>query len=433
MNNLIFTVFFMCFLFNVHASSQNLVDNRSLSDEQWREDLQFLVEKIQNTHPNPFSYSSEDTFMYSTKLLYDKIPEMTDNEVIVELMRITSFLKDGHTRLHGKNLTKIWFPVRVYEFEDGYFITAINRDYSDAIGAKVIKIGKYTVDEAFEKIKEITPHENEYSMSYTAPMYLTMQSILYGLHIINTPNYLNITLLKDEKIFELNIPAIEFDSDSDLMWYWMFNSVPTKESARFIDIEKDKLPLVYRNIDQFYWFEYLEEFETVYFCFNMCLDSEDEKFSEFNSKLWEFIDRNNVKRLIIDLRNNIGGNNQIVLQLVHDIIRHDDINKKDSFFIVIGRKTWSAAMHCATWLEKHTNAIFIGEPTASAPNHYADPDRFTLPNSKIELLVSRYYWQNSWPWDERNYIEPEIIVKIHSHEYFGYHDPVLELLLNKLK
>jgi len=149
--------------------------------------------------------------------------------------------------------------------------------------------------------------------------------------------------------------------------------------------------------------------------------------------LWEFIDRNNVKRLIIDLRNNIGGNNQIVLPLIYDIIRHDDINRKGNLYINIGRKTWSAAMHCATWLEKHTNAIFVGEPTASAPNHYADPNRFTLPNSKIELLVSRYYWQNSWPWDERNYIEPEILVKLYSHEYFGYHDPILELLLNKLK
>ena len=137
MKNMIFIIF-MILMFNAQASSQNLVENRSLSDEQWRQDLQFLVEKIKTTHPNPFFNSSEDNFMYSTKLLYDRIPEMTDNEVIVELMRITSFLTDGHTRLHGNNLTKLWFPVRVYEFEDGYFITAIHRDYIDAIGTKII-------------------------------------------------------------------------------------------------------------------------------------------------------------------------------------------------------------------------------------------------------------------------------------------------------
>ncbi len=430
---MIFIFYLIYFIFNANASSQDLVENRFLSDEQWREDLQFLVEKIKTTHPNPFFNSSEDTFMYSTKLLYDRIPEMTDNEVIVELMRITSFLKDGHTRLHGKNLTKLWFPIRLYEFEDGYFITAIHRDYINSIGAKVIKIGNYTVDEAFELIKKITPHDNEYSLSYTAPMYLTMQSVINGLNIIIDSNYLNLIIEKEGKISELDIPAIEFDSDSDLMWYWMFESVPANESIRFTDIEKEKLPLVYKNIDKFYWFEYLKELETVYFCFNLCVDSENEKYSEFNSKLWEFIDKNNVKRLIIDLRNNIGGNNQIVLPLVYDIIRHVDINIKGNLYVIIGKKTWSAAMHCATWLEKHTNAIFVGEPTASAPNHYADPNRFTLPNSKIELLVSRYYWQNSWPWDERRYIKPEMLVKLYSHEYFGHHDPILELLLNKLK
>ncbi len=163
----------------------------------------------------------------------------------------------------------------------------------------------------------------------------------------------------------------------------------------------------------------------------MCLDSGNEKFSDFNTRLWEFIESKNAKRLIIDLRNNIGGNNQILLPLIHDVIRHENINRKGNFFIIIGRKTWSAAMHCATWLERHTNASFIGEPTASAPNHYADPNRFTLPNCKIDLLVSRYYWQNSWPWDHRESIEPETIIKIHSHDYFNHYDPVLEFILKR--
>lgn len=147
--------------------------------------------------------------------------------------------------------------------------------------------------------------------------------------------------------------------------------------------------------------------------------------------MWRFIEDKNVERLIIDLRNNIGGNNQILSPLIHDVIKHERINKKGNLFLIIGRKTWSAAMHCASWLERHTNVIFIGEPTGSAPNHYADPERFTLPNSKIDLLVSRYYWQNSWPWDTREMIEPDTVIKIHSYDYFNHNDPVLEFILKK--
>lgn len=54
MKNMIFIVSVMYFMLNAHALSQNLVENRSLSDEQWREDLQFLIENIKTTHPNPF-------------------------------------------------------------------------------------------------------------------------------------------------------------------------------------------------------------------------------------------------------------------------------------------------------------------------------------------------------------------------------------------
>lgn len=431
MKRLLFIVF-MCFLVYYQTSSQNLLENKSLSNEQWREDLEFLLVQILNTHPKPFFNSSKDTFFRSTKLLHDKIPELTNNEIIVELMRITSLLKDGHTRLHGKHLTTLWFPIRVYEFEDGFFITASHPDHADAIGAKIIKIGNYPTDVAFQKIKIITPHDNEYSLKYTAPMYLTMSSILSGLGIIDDQNVLHLIIEKEEKISELNIPANSFESDSDLMWYWMFNSVPSKEFVRFIDIEQDKLPLVYQNLDQFYWFEYLEKTSTVYMGFNLCADSDNEKFSDFNSRLWKFIDTKNVKHLIVDLRNNIGGNNQILLPFIQDAIKHENINKKGNFYVISGRKTWSAAMHFVTWLEKHTNATFIGEPTASAPNHYADPIRFTLPNCKIDLLVSKYYWQNSWPWDERQYIEPETLIKTHSYEYFKHKDPVMDLLLKDM-
>jgi len=253
-----------------------------------------------------------------------------------------------------------------------------------------------------------------------------MSSLLSGLNIIDDPNYLSLTIEKDGNISELKIPAQEFESDNDFMWYWMFNGVPAKEFIRFIDLATDELPLVYKNLEQFYWFENFEDSKTVYMCFNMCLDSDNEKFSDFNARFWKHIESNNTNRLIIDLRNNIGGNNQILLPLIHEVIRHENINKKENLFIITGRKTWSAAMHCATWFEKHTNATFIGEPTASAPNHYADPKLVTLPNSKIDLLISRYYWQNSWPWDEREYIKPDILVKLFSYEYFSYRDPILE-------
>ena len=112
--------------------------------------------------------------------------------------------------------------------------------------------------------------------------------------------------------------------------------------------------------------------------------------------------------------------------MLHEIIKHDEINKKGNLFIITSKKTFSAALHCATWIEFHCNPIFVGEPTGAAPNHYADPDFSLLPNSKLLLMISKYYWQNSWPWDNREYIDPELKVYLSSTDYFNFKDPALD-------
>ena len=37
-------------------------------------------------------------------------------------------------------------------------------------------------------------------------------------------------------------------------------------------------------------------------------------------------------------------------------------------FVIIGRRTFSAAQNTVNMIEKNTNATFVGEPTGSRPN-----------------------------------------------------------------
>jgi hypothetical protein len=146
----------VCFSLATIFPSLSFGQEMALAPEQWQEDLQFVIEKIKQTHPQPFSKISEDSFGQAARTLSDNIPRMSDDEIIAGLLHLTSLLKDGHTRLHGNKLTKSWFPVRITEFSDGYYITVVPRKHVEAIGAKVIKIGNYPADVAFEKVKAIT-------------------------------------------------------------------------------------------------------------------------------------------------------------------------------------------------------------------------------------------------------------------------------------
>lgn len=81
-----------------------------------------------------------------------------------------------------------------------------------------------------------------------------------------------------------------------------------------------------------------------------------------------------------------------------------------SVIALIGRRTYSAASMFAVDLEQHTHAVFVGEPTAGAPNGYGDPRKVVLPESGRTLSVSALYWQLSHPRDKRDSIPPHLSV-----------------------
>src|SRR3954452_24964879 len=101
--------------------------------------------------------------------------------------------------------------------------------------------------------------------------------------------------------------------------------------------------------------------------------------------MFQFIEDNAIERLVIYLRKNDGGNNFLNRALVHGLIRCDKVNRNGHLFVLIGRRTFSAAMCCAVDIERSSQVIFVGEPTGSSPNHVGENTPITLPCSKLRL------------------------------------------------
>jgi hypothetical protein len=132
-----------------------------------------------------------------------------------------------------------------------------------------------------------------------------------------------------------------------------------------------------------------------------------------------------------DEAHNSGGNNNLNRPIIHGIIVHDEkIDRKGKLFCIIGRQTFSAAMNCVSNLEQRTKVIFVGEPTAGAPNHFGDAKRIQLPNSKLIGGVSTRFWQDSRPREIRPWVPPDVPVQISSKDYLSNHDPVLQAVLD---
>ena len=99
----------------------------------------------------------------------------------------------------------------------------------------------------------------------------------------------------------------------------------------------------------------------------------------------------------------------------------------------MGRETFSAAQNLLTDITKYTNAILVGEPSGSKPNHIGEAGWFKLPYSGLMGLISTQFHQTSKAEDHRKWIAPHIPVGLSSTEYFAGYDKAMTTIMEVLK
>ena len=92
--------------------------------------------------------------------------------------------------------------------------------------------------------------------------------------------------------------------------------------------------------------------------------------------------------------------------------------------MLIGRTTFSAAVHFATDLDQGTRAIFVGEPTGGSPNHYSDTDPVGLDVSGYTINVPRIYFEKQ-PGRPGLQLDVDVAVPLTGRDFFAGRDPVL--------
>ena len=129
-----------------------------------------------------------------------------------------------------------------------------------------------------------------------------------------------------------------------------------------------------------FWFVVLPDERTLYVNFRRYTS-----LAEDARKMFDFMDANpHVTRLVIDLRQNGGGDfTKVRRSMLPGIKQRTKINTKGRLFVLIGRRTFSAAMANAVDFRKETDAILVGEPIGERPNSYSENDEMTLPNSRL--------------------------------------------------
>lgn len=363
--------------------------SKPMTKDQWREDIDYLAGELPQRHVDLFYTLSEEAFNTRVEQLKASLDTMNDDEIRVEIQKLTAAMGDAHT---GTNFSAgRMYPVELYWFVDGWYVISTLRDYEQVLYGRLTGIDGHDVEDLSTRLSEVISHENDAWLKAQMRYYFMIPSVLHGLDIVDEPDSAAFT-------FETRTgESVALDLEPVLF-------ADVKDDIIGQETDQSKLPPYRQNGGQNYWYTYLEEDNALYFKYNQCSEMEDKSFSDFTQELLDTMDNGNIEKLVIDLRDNGGGDEELLFPFIH-AVSGSRFNQEGRLFVIVGRQTFSSAVRNAVTLQKKTGAIFIGEPTGGKPSHFGATQSFQLPNSKITVTYSTMHLTHCIP-DDRVLADP---------------------------
>lgn len=407
------------------VSSSCSQTNHSAAD--WQADLRFLQQTVHKDYPFLFKNITAEKFDAEVDKLYKAMPTMQSHECLAGLARIVASFKYGHTDIGWRQSPVKYHvaPINFYWFSDGMYVEGADKNNEKIVGAKLLKVEGMPVLQALEAVKPLVPAENDQYFKAYGLDFLTIPEALHAQRVSKElKNTITYTFEKDGKTFDQAITAL--DAFRLPRTYGFVSKTSDWLSARDANVTPNYL----KNIDKIYYYEYLPASKTVYVRHSQIQDEPGEAIPAFYEKVFEFIEKNDVEKLILDVRLNGGGNNYKNKPVVTGIIESKKINRPGKFFVIIGRRTFSACQNLVNELSNYTNAIFVGEPTAENINFYGDNRRVELPKTKTPVFLSFAWWQDKPQWENGPWLAPQLATDMSFDDYRNNKDPMLDACLN---
>ena len=434
---ILFAVFVWGFYLFVgfEAGNQFIIANKStLSSEaqlEWEEDIRQLTLQMEQIHPNLFFATSKTAFDDAVDYLISRLPALPEDQVIVELMRLVALINDGHTWMlpSQEALGFRIFPLRIYEFAEGHFVTDAMVDYESSIGAQLIQIGNIQIDKIVELLAPLVSGDNSATVKERLPQYILTPEILFALGIVDDQETAIFRFIdRDGVSFELEISPVDYASYSKFL-----DPVPTFSEIFPMMLPQNEALHFLSNLESNFWVAELENVNTLYIQYNAVQSTSINggstiSLTTFSNEVALLLDDVDFDKIIIDLRHNLGGNINTFTPLLSLLANHESLQFEDKLYVLIGRRTFSAAGVFADRLRTNPLVTLVGEPSGAGLNFYADNQGVVLSNSRIEVRVSTREF-NTLREDDRPWHEPDIRIDLNSDDYFAGLDGALNRIL----
>ncbi len=411
------------------------------SNEQLHEDFTILENILKQGHPSIYEYIDKnqlDSIFIDTKASLTE--KMSDIEFYKRVVSATDQIKDGSLLVFAPktiNTEQYYFPLLLKIINTNFYIDT--DDFGIPIGSKILSINNKNINRILETLKKYAPSDgNNLNKKYRDieqkfGLYYLYE---YGIHQEFTIRYSEPQGTEKTIVLPAESFTIVKHRNTKRSSYFAKYHLQEKGSNFFNKYVNSPVPYVF----------YKNNLKTAV----LVVNSFNIEVNVFNSRLaliFEEINKKKIKHLIIDIRNNIGGNraNSIRLfsyisstlfkQRINSFVSSLDIPEKNylirkylnekeflkdkfyghptyngwklnfddleaimvphknrfqgNIYVLTGGNTSATASEFAILAKNATEILLIGEETGTGYYFHMDefPVYYELPNSKIELIM----------------------------------------------
>lgn len=295
----LFTLLYVLVFHTIYA--QKGIDY--IAKEEVHKEFDFLVNALINTHPNPYRGIVEKDFLQKTATIKEKLQTpLTAKEYYRLIAPFVASLNDGHTRLTfpGRKLfysTDYLFPYIVKASVNKPFLEV--REHIDSafsqvpIGAEILAIREVSAEKIIQKIVDNTSGENkEYRLKMGADF--NMFAFVFGAYY-DLEEQVDVVYKYKGQIISKEIPTVT------LQKLMTIAKNRKEESNSSIVIANHALSLQLESNTAIITIRYLGDIK---------------EFEQFLKESFSTINATNVQKLIIDIRDNGGGNSLVGDELI---------------------------------------------------------------------------------------------------------------------
>ena len=455
---LIIVILFICFLQNFEAQKSNT----KFQKKAILEDLEYLYNSLEKAHYNLYAYTTKDTFKENYIAVKKAISKdsITLLEAITIFQKVISAAKNSHTEIdfpgalyikYAENSGTV-FPLELsFENDKALIRKNYSKNQTIKVGSELLSINGVSIKDVLSKIYPQISAERIYFKNAKIEMYSFPR--LYW-QVFGKQDDFQIEILSKEKIKKYTIQSVNLITDYETKRDEILNA---KMNFKFYN------SAAYLNPGNF--------------------GGDETKYQKFIDSAFININRKQRKNLIIDLRNNAGGDNSFSDYLVSyiadkpfrwnsklyiktskilkkhtrknndttevyfkNILSHKngqvynfDFEKQEpqpknkrfygDVYVLVNRQSYSQATVTAAQIQDYNFGIIVGEETGEYPTLFASIFAYTLPNTGIVVKVAKGQIVRVNGTKKQKGVTPNIHIKDH---LLDENDEILDGILKKL-